>query len=91
MSGLGAILVTAEGFLANVEGAGGVRMVQGSSDMIAVAVGGWEGGDRGLGSCCWELTQNHNRGKKMHGNGEEMSECMTLISLWIFMGYLLNY
>jgi len=40
MSGLGAILVTAEGFLANVEGAGGVRMVQGSSDMIAVAVGG---------------------------------------------------
>jgi len=37
---LGAVLVAAEGYLAAVEGAGRVGVVQGSFGMIVVAMGG---------------------------------------------------
>ena len=40
MCELGVVLMAVEGSLADVEGAGGLRVVQGRSSMTAVVVGG---------------------------------------------------
>jgi len=58
MCELGVVFMVVEGCLADVEGAGGVGVVQGSSSMTVVVVGGREGGGRGMGTCCWGLAQN---------------------------------